>query len=215
MDHSGATADEKTSVLAWTANVLTEADLRRAWQGQRTVEVPRNAVVTPLARERMRECGVALTWRANAKSMAAPDGWAIAIEANDAKALSVVRAFTGDGRAHVLFEGPGAATRSAWYRSLAEQVGNARGVLAFCSDAAACVCIAAKVPGVRPAAALSPAQTARVLLTLGCNFMAIETAGRTFFELRQIARTVCDSGKPEAPPETAVVLKELDGRAHR
>jgi len=63
--------------------------------------------------------------------------------------------------------------------------------------------------------AISAAQAARMLLTLGCNFMAIETAGRTFFELRQITRIVCDSGKPEAPPEVAIVLKELDGCAHR
>src|SRR6516162_4253318 len=143
MDQPGATAEDKASVLTWTARVLTEADLRRAWQGQRTVEVQRNAVVTPLARERMRECGVALTWRASSKNQSLRGGWALAVEDNDAKAMSVVRAFAGDGRAHMQFEGPGLLTRSAWYRNLAEQVASVRGVLAFCSDASVCVCIAA------------------------------------------------------------------------
>jgi hypothetical protein len=215
MDLSGATALDKTSVLTWTARVLTEADLRRAWQGERTVEVTRHAVVTPLARERLRECGVALTWRSDAEIKNSTAGWAVAVEGQDAKAQSVVRAFAGEGRAHVLLEGPGKETRTRWYRSLAERVGTVRGVMVFCSDAAVCICIAAKIPGVRPAVAVSAAQAARVLLTLGCNFVAIETAGRTFFELRQITRTVCDSGKPEAPPEAALVLKELDGCAHR
>lgn len=215
MELAGATAEDKTSVLTWTARVLTEADLRRAWQGERTVEVTRHAVVTPLARERLRECGVALTWRSEAQNKNSPTGWAVAIEGQEAKALSVVRAFAGEGRSHLLLEGPGKETKSHWYRSLAERIGTLRGVMVFCSDAAVCVCVATKVPGVRPAVAISAAQAARVLLTLGCNFMAIETAGRTFFELRQITRTVCDSGKPEAPPEVATVLKELDGCAHR
>lgn len=215
MERSGITADAQTSVLSWTARVLTEADLRRAWQGQATVEVTRHAVVTPLAREWLRECGVALTWRPDAKVKNLPTGWAVAVESNDAKALSVIQSFTSEGRAPRLLEGPGQESRSQWYCSLAERVPGVRGVMVFCSDAAVCVCIAAKVPGVRPAVAISAAQAARVLLTLGCNFMAIESCARTFFELRQITRTVCDSGKPEAPPEAALVLKELDGRAHR
>ena len=74
MDRSGVTAEDKTSVLTWTARVLTEADLRRAWQGQGAVEVGRHAVVTPLARERLRECGVALTWRSDAEIRNSPTG---------------------------------------------------------------------------------------------------------------------------------------------
>jgi hypothetical protein len=217
MDRSGATTDTEKTVLTWTARVLTEADLRRAWQGEPTIEVGRRTVVTPLAREHLRTNGVALTWCSDAETKTPATGWALAVESQDTKALSVIRSFASEGRAHALLEGPDKNTRSRWYCSLAEQVSNgaARGVMVFCSDATVCICIAAKVPGVRPTVASSAAQTARVLLTLGCNFLAIETVGRTFFELRQITRTVCDSGKPEAPPEVATVLEELDGRAHR
>ena len=217
MDRSGTTPETSTTVLTWTARVLTEADLRRAWNGEQTIEVGRRTVVTPLARERLRECGVVMTWRPDKDITTASNGWSVAVESNDTRALSVVRAFGGEGRSPTLFEGPEKTSRSQWYGSLAEKVSsaNVRGLLVFCSDAAVCVCVAAKVPGVRPATAFSAAQAARVLITLGCNFMAIETTARTFFELRQITRTICDSGKPEAPPEVAPVLKELDGRAHR
>jgi hypothetical protein len=217
MDRSGATTDTPKTVLTWTARVLTEADLRRAWQGETIVEVGRRTVVTPLAREHLRTNSVALTWRSDAEIKTPAIGWALAVETQDTRALSVIRVLSGEGRAHTLLEGPEKNTRSHWYGILAERVGSGatRGVMVYCSDAAVCVCIAAKVPGVRPAAAISAAQAARVLLTLGCNFLAIETVGRTFFEMRQITRTVCDSGKPEAPPEVATVLKELDGRAHR
>ena len=63
--------------------------------------------------------------------------------------------------------------------------------------------------------AISPAQTAEVSDHPGLQSRGPRNDGRTFFELRQITRTVCDSGKPEAPPEVAAVLKELDGHAHR
>jgi hypothetical protein len=217
MDRAGATPEIPTTVLAWTAQVLTEADLRRVWNGEQTIELGRRTVVTPLARERLRECGVAMTWRPDKEAKTTSNGWGLAVESNDVRALSVIRACGGEGRNLTLFEGPEKKTRSQWYGSLAEKVSSAsiRGLLVFCSDAAVCVCVAAKAPGVRPAMAVSAARAARVLITLGCNFMAIETTGRTFFELRQIVQTICDSGKPEAPPEVAAVLKELDGRAHR
>ena len=206
-----------TTVLTWTARVMTEADLRRVWNGEQIIEVGRRTVVTPLAKERLRECGVAITWRPDKETKTASNGWGVAVESNDGRALSVVRAFGGEGRNLTILEGPEKTSRSHWYGSLAEKVSSSsvRGLLVFCSDAAVCVCVAAKTPGVRPATAFSAAQAARVLITLGCNFMAIETTARTFFELRQITRTICDSGKPEAPPEVATILKELDGRAHR
>jgi hypothetical protein len=217
MDRAGATPETTMTVLTWTARVLTEADLRRVWNGEQTIEVGRRTVVTPLARERLRECGVAMTWRPDKDIKTASNGWGLAVESNDTRALSVVRAFDGEGSNRQLFEGPETKSRSQWYGSLAEKISSAsvRGLVVFCTDAAVCVCVAAKAPGVRPATAISAAHAARVLITLGCNFMAIETTGRTFFELRQITRTICDSGKPEAPPEVAAVLKELDGRAHR
>jgi hypothetical protein len=217
MHRASAITDAQPTVLAWTSRVLTEADFRRAWQGESTVEIARDTIVTPLAREHLRDRGVALTWRAEAVSKRATTGWSVAIEAQDSRALGVLRALAGEGRSQNLIEGPGKSTRSQWYRSLAETVSDSdvRGMLVFCSDPAVCVCIAAKVDGVRPALAITPAQTAKILITLGCNFAALETTGRTFYELRQITRTVCDSGRPEAPPEVAEVLKEQDGRAHR
>jgi hypothetical protein len=218
MEQLSSAPETQTSVLTWTTRVLTELDFRRAWQGETTVEIARNTIVTPLAREHLRDKGVALTWRSDGStSKKSSTGWNLAVERNDPRALAVLKAISGEGKSPTILHGPGNSTRSQWYRSLAEAVSgsNIRGMLAFCVDPEVCICVAAKVAGVRPALAVTPAQTARVLITLGCNFVALETTGRTFYELRQMTRIVTESGKPEAPPELAAVLKEQDGRAHR
>jgi hypothetical protein len=217
MGQAGSTTPVDGAVLAWTGKVLTEVDFRRAWQGESTVEIARNTVVTPLARESLRDMGVSLTWRTEAVHKKAAQSWSIAIERGNAAAMAVCKALSRDGRGPELLESPEKLSPPRWYRSLAQALSEAqvRGLLVFCSDAAVCVCVAGKATGVRPAVAVSPAQVARALITLGSNFVALETAGRTFYELRQMVRTVIDSGKPQAPPELALVLKEQDGSAHR
>src|ERR1700722_5045313 len=125
MDPAGATPETTMTVLTWTARVLTEADLRRVWNGEQTIEVGRRTVVTPLARERLRECGVAMTWRPDKEAKASSSGWGVAVESNDARAISVVRALGGEGRNQTLFEGLEKKTRSQWYADLAEKVSSA------------------------------------------------------------------------------------------
>ena len=59
------------------------------------------------------------------------------------------------------------------------------------------------------------AQAAQALLTLGPNLVAVEMPGRTFFEIRQILRSVCLAGAAACPDGVACTLRELDGHAHR
>jgi len=89
-----------------------------------------------------------------------------------------------------------------------------RGVL-FCDDSGLACCIANKVSGIRAVAAETVTQARRAIDSLGANLLVVESAGRTFFEFKQILVLCCGPGGLCCPPAVACVLEELDGHAHR
>jgi hypothetical protein len=103
-----------------------------------------------------------------------------------------------------------------WARAVAHCVasGECTGGVVFCEDPGLVCCVANKVPGLRAVAVTTVAQAARATLGLGANLLAVEMPGRTFFELRQIFRTLC-TATPSCPDGVACTLRELDGHAHR
>ena len=112
-------------------------------------------------------------------------------------------------------DGKGSACE--WSRAVAECVarGECRGGVVFCQDPGLVCCVANKVAGLRGVAVITVAQAARAVLTLGPNLVAVEMPGRTFFEIRQILRVLCEPGQTACPPGVACTLRELDGHAHR
>jgi ribose 5-phosphate isomerase RpiB len=103
-----------------------------------------------------------------------------------------------------------------WAKALAECLGRgecAGGVL-FCADPGLVCCVANKVPGLRAVPVTTIGQAARATLTLSANLLAVEMPGRTFFEVRQILRTLM-TAPTHCPDGVACTLKELDGHAHR
>lgn len=103
-----------------------------------------------------------------------------------------------------------------WARRLAECVaaGECSGGVLFCEDAGLVACVANKVPGLRAVPVTTIGQTARAVLSLGANLLAVEMPGRTYFEIRQILRELCCSGG-SCPDGVGRTLEELDGHAHR
>ena len=89
------------------------------------------------------------------------------------------------------------------------------GAVLFCCDPALVCCVANKHSGLRAAPVLTAAHATRARATLGANLFAVEMPGRTFFEVRQILRTLCAAAGPNCPPGVACTLQELDGHAHR
>lgn len=103
-----------------------------------------------------------------------------------------------------------------WARAVAECVARAdcQGGVLFCQDPGLVCCVANKVAGLRAAAVSTVTQAARATLTLGANLIVVEMPGRTYFEIRQILRTLCQPGGA-CPTGVACTLRELDGHAHR
>jgi hypothetical protein len=103
-----------------------------------------------------------------------------------------------------------------WARDIADCL--ARGLchraVLLCDDAGLVCCVANKVPGVRAVPASTIWQARRAVAELGANVLAVEQAGRTYFELREIMR-LCATPDGACPPGVACVLQELDGHAHR
>src|SRR5207237_10404188 len=96
-----------------------------------------------------------------------------------------------------------------WARAVAECVarGECQGGVIFCPDPGLVCCVANKLPGLRAVAVASVAQAAGATLHLGANLVGVEMPGRTFFEVRQILRTLCRAGMPTCPPGVACSLR--------
>jgi Ribose/Galactose Isomerase len=202
--------------LHWPKRVLTADDLARHLNGQSQLILSPRTVITPLAVEHLKANGVSVTRQAEEAKPSGQLTWGYSQERPFPVVQTAVEALRQDGVA--LKELPaleGLVCR--WAKALAEcvQRGECQGGVIFCGDPGLVCCVANKVAGLRAVPVATVAQAARATLTLGANLLAVEVPGRTFFEVRQILRTVCACPGPACPAGVAETLKELDGHAHR
>lgn len=103
-----------------------------------------------------------------------------------------------------------------WFRRLAEclQQGQCDGVVLFCKDASVACCVSNKHAGVRAASVETVPQARRALNAVGANFLIVETAGKTYYECRELLR-LCQDQSSLCPPGVACVLQELESHARR
>ncbi len=195
-------------VLCWPRRVLSADDLRRHLTSQRELQLLPRTIVTPLAADELKARGILVTWQA-AKSAPARDTspWGYAQERPDAAVAAAVQALERDGTKLTAVQVPADALWTAAQTACL-------GVIVFCGDPGLVCCVANKLAGVRATVVATPQAAARARQNLGANLLAIETPGRTFFELRQMLRTICAS-RPACPEGLAKTLTELDGHAHR
>jgi len=200
-----------SSVLVWPKRLLSADDLRRHLTSQRELVLLPKTVVTPLAADELKAKGVRVSWQvpgAVAVESAKPGTWIYAQEKHEPMVASVLLALERDGIKLPSINGSA--------RTLAETIlrGSHAGGILFTADSALACCIANKVAGIRAATGFSVLQVTRAKKTLGANFYAVEVPGRTFFELRQMLKSIVADGS-RCTDELAGVFKELDGHAHR
>lgn len=163
--------------------------------------VPRNAIITPLAREYLKERGVTIKHGASETSHAAPSndkthastrGWGYAILDSSGLAAGAVQAVARQGTPLTPLA---TDCLAAALRASVEAVaaGTLCGAILFCDDAALVACAANKRPGIRAAVAQSPEQVARAGETLAANVLVVEPSGKTLHELRNILRAFCNA----------------------
>jgi hypothetical protein len=206
--------NENGRALRWTGRVLAFDDVRRRLNGHGELILSPSTIVTPLAEEQLREQGVRIV-RETAKPQAAQPMWGVAQERPHPFIESAVRSLEREGVAlRPLPACEGSVCRWAQAIGACVQRGECCGGVIFCGDPGLVGCVANKTVGVRAVAATTVSQVARATLTLGANLVAVEMPGRTFFEIRQILRTLCLTATT-CPPDVACTLQELDGHAHR
>lgn len=220
MDENGQIGHSSADgqVLCWPGRVLAAEDVRRSMNGQREVLVADGTVITPLALDQLRASGVRIRRQTASPEEKQRTGWGYAQERPYPSVLSAVQALQREGLAFKELKAEGGADRPCrWARAMALCVasGECHGGVVFCRDPGLVCCVANKVAGLRAAAVGSVTQAARARLTLGANLLAVEMPGRTFFEVRQILRTLCRPGEGTCPAGVACTLQELDGHAHR
>jgi hypothetical protein len=203
-----------TTELRWTGPVLSGEHLRRSLNGHRRVLLSPRTVLTPLAGEELRAAGVAVE-REQPDLAPRPQSWGVAFERRYPFLESVLLALAREGIGLLPLPGECTSADCEWALALAGCVarGDCAGGVVLCSDPALVCCVANKLPGLRAAAVSTVAGAARAVLTLGPNLVAVEMPGRTYFELRQIVRTVCRPGRA-CPPGVACTLDALDGGRH-
>jgi hypothetical protein len=210
-----ATADGRA--FRWPGRVLSLADLQHSLNGHRELVLAPGTVITPLAAEELRTNGITITRSSPEKPTAPRQTWGYAEERPHPLVRSAVQALVREGVALKELSPPGEAEPCRWARAVAECVGRGEchGGVVFCQDVGLVCCVANKVAGLRAIAVVTVQQAARATLSLGANFVAVELPGRTFFEVRQILRSLCVGGEPACPSGVACTLRELDGHAHR
>jgi hypothetical protein len=204
-------------ILRWQGRVVTADDLRRALNGHAELLITPQTVITPLAAEELWTRGVQVTREAPQARPAPTKLWGYAQDRPHLQVASAVQALRREGVELYELSADTAAEPCRWARGLAECVasGACTGGVLFCADPALVCCVANKRAGLRAVAVTTIAQASRALLTLAPNLFAVEMPGRTFFEVRQILRTLCLAGAAMCPPGVACTLQELDGHAHR
>jgi ribose 5-phosphate isomerase RpiB len=205
-------------VLHWNGQVLSALELRGSLNGQRELILSERAVITPSAAEELRARGVRITRRPSTQTTAArPAVWGYAQDRPYPHVQSLVQTLEREGIALRDLGNSATGDTPRWARELAACIARSDccGGLAFCQDAELACCVANKMPGLRAAAVATAAQGERAASTLGVNLLVVEMPGRTFFEIRQIVRSLCRAGAPACPAPVAGFLQELDGHAHR
>jgi ribose 5-phosphate isomerase RpiB len=194
----------------WTGRVLSAEDVRRAVNGQQELLVEARTVITPSAHDELRARGVQIRRGERKAEPAGESTWAYSAETGNQMIGSVMQGLAREGiRLRTL---PFLTKLTEWARHLADSLANneCRGCITFCQDAGFVCCVANKVVGLRAVAVANARQATRALAQAGANVLAVET-GQTFFEIRQLVRSVSLAEKPVCPPE----IRELEAHAHR
>jgi hypothetical protein len=162
--------------------------------GTRVLRLATSTVITPLARDCLKQRGIEIRLGNLGDSFTAPQGeWAFAIETEMGKTMSLRRALLEDPRPWIELDH---SLESVTYWTIQETI---RGAMFVTEEGALSVWKACGVQGVRAATADEPSQVLRATRSLGINVLVVEPAAKSIAWLRQLATTFRLAGAPRVP----------------
>jgi len=203
--------------LDWTSRVLSAEDVRARLNGQLELILRSDTVITPSAHDELRSRRIRVIRQDALPQQTATRGWGYAQDRPYAIVQSVAGALKREGSLLSEIDLKHDRVLCRWAQAVAESIhdGSFCGILAFCEDTSLVCCVANKVVGLR-AVAVHPGLRARACLGgVGANFVAIDVARQTFFELKQLVQAICRQNEPVCSGELASVIGELEGHASR
>jgi hypothetical protein len=163
----------------------------------RSVLVRRGAVITPAARDLLRDKKVALVWRTSPAPTAGKTEILLGVantrfRADELVATLVRQAITVQR-----------STTSSLFDLIAEMakelVGDQKLAILLTEDVAAAICLANRNFGVRAAAANDGKAVAAAVRSVGANLLIVDPVGRSLFQLKEIARRFVAGGPRQCP----------------
>jgi hypothetical protein len=195
-DHSRPVAAARANGNVFAGRLLALRHVEALAPTEREVRVAPGTVVTPLARDLLKQRGIALRQVAagEAERVSRSGEWGFAID-DEAGALGTVaalrRALLEEAWSE-LERAPGAAAH--WVAEAAH-----RGALLLTAEASVAVWRACQVSGVRAAAADDPEAVARAVRHLGVNLLVVEPLGKSISWIRRLGATFRSAGAPVRP----------------
>ncbi len=197
--------------------VVTAKLLEELHKAGGEIRLPKDALVTPAARDWFKENRVPVTWEEANKGTGSRT-LAVVMDASLAELRSMRSVLDRSGNLVDVIEPVGGrsgitgATRRLCGRIARREV--AKGVV-FAQDAAVPLCVANKHNGVRAALGTNVSSVEEACRELGVNVLVIEYPGQTAFQMRQMIDRLV-KGPTAAKPETSATIAAIEqggGRA--
>ena len=185
------------SAVSFSDRVITGDLLSENVNGPGVIQIASKAILTPSARDWLRGRKVEVV-RGETKTQAATSArWLAVVHSGSESVLSVLDdAARSVSLKTETVESAAAAARRA---TLDLRSGNAHGVVAFSTVADTVACLANREACSRAAAVGNVSGARRVQNSMGCNLFVIDASGLSFFELRNILKSVFAGGAPKVP----------------
>jgi hypothetical protein len=199
------TNNESRQELTIASRVVTLGELEGKLEGIKQLVVPAKAVITPAARDLLRQKKIDVGYALPAKTANKPRlPLVVGVAETKYDATSLVQAIA---RAGTTVERLAQTGMVQAVREISEEAtkGGKLGLL-LTGETAAALCFANRRVGVRAVAATSVVATPRAVQSIGANVLVIDPAGRGAFEMQRIVSQFV-AGAPYAVP--AEFAKEL------
>ncbi|MEX2112106.1 MAG: RpiB/LacA/LacB family sugar-phosphate isomerase [Pirellulales bacterium] len=185
--------------LSVVANVVSVREIEGRLSGVDRLIVRRGAVITPAARDLLRERKIAIASAVAKRAEATSEHLVLAVAEIEYDSSTLVTLLKSEG---VSIEQVASHDMIQAVEQLCERVvrGNSRGLM-LCRQTAAALCLANRRHGVRAALAASPTAVAEATASIAANVLILNPAGQTTFEWKRLLRVWLSTGRSDCPAE--------------